>query len=285
MIKEAFGKGATTEAAIEDAIANLNAPAGAEVKTEITKMPEKKFLGIFGGSVAEARAYYEESPVAKACEYIKNVLNGMGISDVKIDASEEDGTYVLNIECGEQYGAVIGRRGETLDALQYLASLVANRGSEEYLRISLNVGTYREKRENTLRSLARKNAQQILKYGRNIVLEPMNPYERRIIHTTIQEIEGVNSHSVGSDNERRVVITLADGVEPTNPGGYRGRGGYNNRGRNGRYNNNRGGNRGGRYNDRYNDRRQNSEPAAPARPPRKDADAAPLYGKIERKAD
>lgn len=114
MIKEAFGKGATTEAAIEDAIANLNAPAGAEVKTEITKMPEKKFLGIFGGSVAEARAYYEESPVAKACEYIKNVLNGMGISDVKIDASEEDSTYVLNIECGEQYGAVIGRRGETL---------------------------------------------------------------------------------------------------------------------------------------------------------------------------
>lgn len=282
MIKEAFGKGATTEAAIANAIENLNAPDGAEVKTEITKMPEKKFLGIFGGSDAEARAYYEESPVVKAIEYLKNILSGMGVSNVEIEETKEDDTYVLNVKCGEQYGVVIGRRGETLDAIQYLTSLVANRGSEEYLRISLNVGTYREKRENTLRALANKNAQQILKYGRNIVLEPMNPYERRIIHTTIQEIEGVNSHSVGSDNERRVVITLADGVEPTNPGAYRGRGGYNNNrgGRNGRYNNNRGGGRGGRYNDR-----RQSEAKAPSRPPRKDADAAPLYGKIERKAD
>lgn len=278
MIKEAFGKGATTEAAIEDAIKNLAAPNGADVKTEITKMPEKKFLGLFGGSVAEARAYYEESPIAKACEYLKKVITEMGVSDVEIDEQEDNGTYVLDIKCGDQYGVLIGRRGETLDSLQYLTSLVANRGAEEYIRISLNVGTYREKRENTLRSLARKNAQQILKYGRNIVLEPMNPYERRIIHTTIQEIEGVESHSVGSDNERRVVITLADGVKPTHPdSGYR-RGGYN-RGRGGRENYNRNGNR-----SRYNDRRKTETVTAPSRPPKKDIDA-PLYGKIERKAD
>lgn len=280
MIKEAFGKGATTEAAIEDAILNLAAPSGADVKTEITKMPEKKFLGLFGGSVAEARAYYEESPIAKACDYLKKVIAEMGISDVEIEQQEDNGTYVLDIKCGDQYGALIGRRGETLDSLQYLTSLVANRGAEEYVRISLNVGTYREKRENTLRSLARKNAQQILKYGRNIVLEPMNPYERRIIHTTIQEIDGVESHSVGNDNERRVVITLADGVKPTHPdSGYNRRGGYN-RGRGGRGNYNRnGGNR-----SRYNDRRNTETVSVPSRPPKKDIDA-PLYGKIERKAD
>lgn len=279
MIKEAFGKGATTEAAIEDAIRNLAAPNGADVKTEITKMPEKKFLGLFGGSEAEARAYYEESSIAKACEYLKKVITEMGVSDVEIDEQQDNGTYVLDIKCDDQYGVIIGRHGETLDSLQYLTSLVANRGSEEYVRVSLNVGAYREKRENTLRSLARRSAQQVLKYGRNVALEPMNPYERRIIHTTIQEIEGVESHSVGSDSERKVIITLAEGVQPTHSdSGYR-RGGYN-RNRGGRGNYNRNGNR-----SRYNDRRKTETVQSPARPPKKDADSAPLYGKIEVKAD
>lgn len=126
----------------------------------------------------------------------------------------------------QNHGAIIGRRGETLDALQYLTSLVANRGTEEYIRVSLNVGDYREKRDETLRGLARKSASQVLKYGRNVVLEPMNPYERRVIHTEIQEIEGVKSHSIGSDSDRRVVISLEEGVKPTHGGNQnRGRGG------------------------------------------------------------
>lgn len=149
-----------------------------------------------------------------------------------------------------------------------------NRGGDGYKRVSINVGNYREKRENTLRALARNNAAKVRKYGRNVVLDPMNPYERRIIHTTVQEIEGVASHSVGSDNERKVVITLAEGVKPLKAGGYGNRGGRDgNRPPRGGYNNNRG------PRDRY--RKDNRPSQAPSRPPRSDSAGASLYGKIE----
>ena len=166
---------------------------------------------------------------------------------------------------------IIGRRGETLDAIQYLVSLVANRNEGEYTRVSINVGNYRQKREETLRSLAKRNAARVLKNGRNVVLEPMNPYERRIIHTAVQEVEGVVSHSIGSDSDRRVVIALAEGVKPT--GGSNGRG-YGSRGRGG-YDRRGGSRRGG-------ERRQ-SQPQAPAadRAPRSDVEGAFRYGKIE----
>ncbi|MBR6004634.1 MAG: single-stranded DNA-binding protein, partial [Clostridia bacterium] len=122
----------------------------------------------------------------------------------------------------------------------------------------------REKRENTLRALARKNAAKVKKYGRNIVLDPMNPYERRIIHTTIQEIEGVSSHSVGNDDGRKVVITLEEGFKPTNGGGY-------NRNRRGGRNDNHG----------RRERAPKYEPQSNNRPPLSDSSSASLYGKIE----
>ena len=166
--------------------------------------------------------------------------------------------------------AAIGRRGETLDAIQYLVRLVVNRGADKSRRVSLNIGNYREKREATLRALAQKSAAKVRKYGRNVVLDPMNPYERRIIHTALQDVEGVTSHSVGSENDRKVVITLEEGVKPLN-GGSRpprgnGRGGYQNRDRGGR----------GR-----NDRPRSDRPVAPSRPPRSDAASASRYGRIE----
>lgn len=154
----------------------------------------------------------------------------MGAEKVEIEAFRlEDNEVLFEIDCGDDYGLVIGRRGETLDSIQYLTRLAANRKKDEgdFTRISLNVGNYREKRKHTLSELARKNCQKVLKYGRNVTFEPMNPYERRIIHTTVQEIEGVISYSVGTDAERRVVISLAEGVKPTHPS----KGGYNNRGR------------------------------------------------------
>ena len=225
---------------------------------ELTLIPEEK---LEAGSSA-----------AKAAAYIKSVMLGLGCTDVTVSAANVDGAIYLQLD-GDKLGACIGRRGETLDAIQYLTRLVINRGSEEYKRVSINVGNYREKREGTLRALAQKNAAKVRKYGRNVVLEPMNPYERRIIHTTVQEIEGVTSHSVGSDGDRKVVITLEEGVKPTHGGGYnKGRGGYNKGGNRGGY---RGGNRGG--NRRYND----DAPAAPARAPRSDSAGASLYGKIE----
>lgn len=273
MIKEAIGTGATLDEAKEAALKALGAPEDADVKYEVLERPQAKFLGLFGGSPAKMKAYYEyeEDPMAKAKDYVLTILKNLGVEDaeISIEADEED--VRISIECGDDYGSVIGRRGETLDAIQYLTRLVINRGSDDFRRVSINVGNYREKRENTLRALAKKNAAKVRKYGRNVVLEPMNPYERRIIHTTVQEIEGVTSHSVGSDSERKVVITLEEGVKPTNGGGYnRGRGGYNRGG-------NRGGYRGG--NRRGNDTA--SESSAPARAPRSDSAGASLYGKIE----
>lgn len=276
MIKEAICTGATIEEAREKALAELAAPEDIEVKIEVLEMPVKKTFGLFGGAPAKVRASYEESPAGKAIDYLKRVLGGMGIPDVTVKEICEDGHYRLDLDCGENHGAIIGRRGETLDALQYLTSLVANRGAEEYIRISLNVGDYREKRDETLRGLARKNANQVLKYGRNVTLEPMNPYERRVIHTTIQEMEGVQSHSVGSDSDRRVVISLEEGVKPTHGGGYhKGRGG---RGRSGGRDS-----RGPRRDASSVSREKN--PQEPSRTPHRDAGSAPLYGKIETKTE
>ena len=277
MIKEAFGTGSTIDEAKEAALKELNAPEDADIKYDVIEMPKAKVFGLFGGSPAKMRAYYEveDDPFAKAKEYVLTILKSLGIEEAEIEVEADDEDVRISISCGDDYGSVIGRRGETLDAIQYLTRLVINRGSEEYKRVSINVGNYREKRENTLRALARKNAAKVRKYGRNVVLEPMNPYERRIIHTTVQEIEGVTSHSVGSDGDRKVVITLEEGVKPTNGGGYnnRGRGGYNKGGNRGGYRN--GGNRGG-----YNRHESSDAPAAPARAPRSDS-AGSLYGKIE----
>ncbi len=324
---EAIGTGATIDEARENAIKELNAPASADVRTEIVAYPQKKILGLFGGSPAKAKAYYEVPDAPKKAEpvkapkadkkpqaekapkaekkapakaepvkaekaaeearaavdtdkseslkaataYLKEILTGMGVADVKIDAyATQEKEVILELDCGDDYGIVIGRRGETLDSIQYLTRLVANKHKleNEYSRLSINVGNYREKRKNALRELAKKNSDKVLKYGRNVTFEPMNPYERRIIHTAVQEIEGVTSHSVGSDSSRRVVITLAEGVKPTHPS----KGGYN-RGRGGRG----GYNRGGRG-------RSNNAPAqdAPTRAPRTDAGAekVSLYGKI-----
>ena len=271
MIKEAFGTGNTLDEAKEAALKALEAPADADIKYDVIERPKAKVLGIFGGSPAKMRAYYEyeDDPFAKAKAYLMNILKNLGVEEAEISVEADEEDVRISISCGDDYGSVIGRRGETLDAIQYLTRLVINRGSEEYRRVSINVGNYREKRENTLRALARKNAAKVRKYGRNVVLEPMNPYERRIIHTTVQEIEGVTSYSVGTDAERRVVITLEEGVKPTHPS----KGGYNNRGRGGR--GRQGGGRGPRKNNSY-------KPDAPTRAPKTDAGAEgfSLYGKL-----
>lgn len=275
MIKEAFATGATIEEAVANAKAALNAPEDADVMSEIVERPQKKILGLFGGTPAKARAYYEyqeESAVNKAVDYLLCILKGMGMQ-AKAEAREEGEDIIIDLDCGDDYGIVIGRRGETLDAIQYLTRLAVNRGKDGYKRVSINIGDYREKREKTLVALAHKNAARVAKYGRNVTLEPMNPFERRIIHTAVQDVEGVTSHSIGSDSDRRVVITLKDGVAPTNPSSSsrHGRGGYN-KGRGG-YNKGRSGGQG---------RRDNTPSEAEPREPRTDAGAASVsrYGKL-----
>lgn len=257
MIKEAFGTGATIQEAQDAAVKELNAPIGIDVQIELVESPSKKVLGLFGGSPAKVRAWYEceENAYEKADAYIRSILSGLGIDECEIDfVPDEDNVLRVNVSCGDDYGIVIGRRGETLDAIQYLTRLVVNKGDGEYKRISLNVGNYREKRETSLQNVAKRTAEKVKKYGRRETLEPMNPYERRIIHTTIQSIEGVTSRSVGVDAGRRVVIELEKGVKPLR------------------------GNRGG-YN-RNNSAKTTAEP----KEHRSDAQGASLYGKIEPKA-
>ena len=265
MIKEAIGTASTVEEAKALAIQELGAPVDADIKIEVLEQPSKKVFGLFGGSPAKVKASYEEPEKINAVSYLENILKNLGIENAKINVEESDEEVKIAVEYDGDYGTAIGRRGETLDAIQYLVRLVINRGSEQTKRVALNIGNYREKREATLRALAKKNAAKVKKYGRNVVLDPMNPYERRIIHTSIQEIEGVNSHSVGSENERKVVITLADDFKPTNPSRRNNRG-YQNR-------------------DYNRGPKRDSRPRStvPSRPPRSDAASTSRYGKIEPK--
>ncbi|MBO7682257.1 MAG: Jag N-terminal domain-containing protein [Clostridia bacterium] len=223
--------------------------------------------------------------VKKAYAYLKTVIEGLGIENYEINVTKSAKEYFFEVTSEDNYSLLIGRRGETLDSIQYLTRLAANRGKEDgkSVRISINVGDYREKRERTLKDIARKNGRRVRKYGRSMTLNPMNPSERRIIHTTIADMEGLQSYSVGSDSERRVVIALEEGVEPLQPKIDRGGRGRNDRGGRGR--NDRGGrgrnDRGGRG---RNDRSSSPAPEAPAREPRSDS-AGSLYGIIAPKFD
>ena len=308
MIKEAIGVGATVEEAAANAKVNLNAPIDADITIEIISREKKKILGLFGGSAAKVKAFYDdgvkeekrapekksegkkgdskkshkevkkEAPKAKAPEidlsgieakendatnYLKSILVGMGFSDANVTVKETAEDLFFEITCGEDYGNIIGRRGETLDALQYLTRLYVNRADKESKRVALNVGDYRKRREETLKALAKRQAARAIKYRRSCVLEPMNPYERRIIHTAVQEIEGVSSHSVGEGENRRVVI-VSDNCDNSKRGGN--------------YSKDRRGN--GRR-----ERRPQYVPETPKEPREQKVDAAASsrYGKIEPK--
>lgn len=228
------------------------------VKKVENKKEEKK------EKVAEPKAETPELPLQETnlyketADYIKSIVLGLGMSDCEIKEMSNEEEIYFELDCGDDYGIIIGKRGETLDAIQYLARMMANKGNQSYKRVAINVGNYRAKREETLKILARKTAQKAVRQGRNISLEPMNPYERRIIHTAVQEVEGATSHSVGSDLDRRVVISPVEGAR--NSG---------NRGRNNR--------NGGRR-----ERKEAYKPEiSPDRAPKSDIDGASLYGKVE----
>ena len=143
--------------------------------------------------------------VRSAIEYLTNVLHALGLEKFEITPIKRDGNVVLDIT-GEKLGIVIGKRGETLDSLQYLTILASNHSEESFCRLSLDCNGYRDKRRETLDALARKTSAKVIKQGRKIALEPMNPYERRIIHSCVAEIEGVSSRSTGTEPYRKVVI-------------------------------------------------------------------------------
>lgn len=265
---------------LPDPVEKKPAPIKKTNKTEQKKQvekPESKQEKQEAKSVKEAVPAIASEAVKVADDdavaaYIKKTILLMGLENVELTCVAEGKNITYNITCDGDQGLLIGRRGDTLDALQYLARLAANRNGKEYDRVTINVGNYREKREESLKTLAKRNASQVLKYGRNVSLEPMNPYERRIIHTAIQDIEGVRSFSIGADMSRRVVIALEDGVTPTHPS----KGGYNNRSNRSKGGYNRG--KGGRSNSRS---AYTPDSSAERRAPRSDAAGSGLYGKID----
>lgn len=156
-----------------------------------------------------------------AVTYLKTMIDGLKVENAEVTGEVKDGVLELTVNCND-YGIIIGRRGETLDSLQYLTGLAVKKASGKYIRVAINVGDYREKRIETLKNIARKHADYVARTGRRYTFEPMNPYERRIIHTTVQDIEGVESMSVGQGQDRKVVLQPTGGVKYRQNGGRRG---------------------------------------------------------------
>ena len=199
----------------------------------------------------------ENAKVKAAVDYLKEVIALMGVENVAFSAVQKGEATIIRLD-GEKLGALIGRRGETMESLSYLASLVANRLEGDYIKLGLDVAGYRDKRENDLTVLAQRIGNKVRKTGRSFAMEPMNPYERRIIHSAIGKMEGVRSESKGEGRDRRVVIysTAPDAQTDNTYGERRPRG-------NGRRpgGNRNGGFRGGRGSSPRNGGPRNGRPA------------------------
>ena len=281
-------------AEVEQPAAEQAAPAAAAAADEETEVP----------IVIE-----ENAKVKAAVEYLQEVIAKMGVENVTFSAVQKGEATIIRLD-GEHLGALIGRRGETMESLSYLASLVANRLEGDYIKLGLDVAGYRDKRESDLTALAQRIGAKVRKTGRSFAMEPMNPYERRIIHSAISKMEGVRSESKGEGRDRRVVIysTAPDAQTENTYGERRPRGGRGGNGRrpggnrNGGYrggnrgerNGSRGGYRGGRPSNGRGPRpsdvpertyaprdAENAAPVAPKRTERVDDFADFSFGKIE----
>lgn len=247
-----------------------------EVKTSESKADDMEF-SLDDFTLIEDEALLNPK-VKIARDYIISVFKAMEIEADFVVYQNETGA-VINIE-SDNNGTIIGRRGETLDSLQYLCSIIANKGDKDYFRITIDCLGYRSKRKETLEQLASKVAKSVIRTGRSQQLEPMNPYERRVIHSAISEIDGVASRSVGEEPYRKIIISS------TNPRNNRYNGG---RGRGARRDDRRGGRQGGR--DNRNNRRDNFETKQIdlstsfekdyKKPKPEDSMEGGLYGKIE----
>ena len=298
-------------APVEEPAAPVEAPA-AEVEQPAAEQAAPA-AGAAADEETEVPIVIEENAKVKAAvEYLQEVIAKMGVENVTFSAVQKGEATIIRLD-GEHLGALIGRRGETMESLSYLASLVANRLEGDYIKLGLDVAGYRDKRESDLTALAQRIGAKVRKTGRSFAMEPMNPYERRIIHSAISKMEGVRSESKGEGRDRRVVIysTAPDaqtentygerrprGGRPGNgrrPGGNR-NGGYRGGSRleHGDHNGNRGGYRGSRNGGNRGPRpsgvpertyaprdAETAAPVAPKRTERVDDFADFSFGKIE----
>lgn len=200
----------TIEEALNKAVAELGAPDVASIEYTVVTEPKKGFLGL-GAVPAKITASYQKKGADVALDFIRNLVSEMGLN-ATVTLTDGEGENKLIRVMGGEVGVLIGHHGDTLDSLQYLANLAANKKTadekREYCRITVDVENYRLKREETLRALARRMADKVLRYKKSVMLEPMNPYERRIIHSEVQNIPGVSTNSIGSENNRKVVMYL-----------------------------------------------------------------------------
>ena len=216
MKKELIVTAKTVEEAKEKAALELGI---AVENIEFTVLEEGKrgFLGI-GATEAKVSATYTLGGADIALAFIEQVVSDMELNLTVAKKAGNNDDILITVD-GEGAGLLIGHHGETLDSLQYLANLAANKKikgeKHDYVKITLDIEGYRAKREETLRALARRMAAKVVKYKKSVMLEPMNPYERRIIHSEVQHVEGVSTNSIGSENNRRVVMFLDDSKAAT----------------------------------------------------------------------
>ena len=289
------------------------APAEPEAKVEEAAAPAVEAAAVQQPAAEEEETeepinIEENAKVKAAVDYLREVIALMGVENVSFSAVQKGEATIIRLD-GEKLGALIGRRGETMESLSYLASLVANRLEGDYIKLGLDVAGYRDKRESDLTALAQRIGAKVRKTGRSFAMEPMNPYERRIIHSAISKMEGVRSESKGEGRDRRVVIysTAPDAQTENTYGERRPRGGRPGNGRrpggnrNGGYrggsrseHGNRGGYRGSRNGGNRGPRpsgvpertyaprdAENAAPVAPKRTERVDDFADFSFGKIE----
>lgn len=223
--------GKTLEDAVTEAKISLEATSE-NLEYEVIEKGSTGFLGI-GSKPAKIRARKLLNARERAEEFLAKVFEAMQIS-VHVNIVENTDEKIMNIDLsGEDMGVLIGKRGQTLDSLQYLVSLVVNKGEEEYVRVKVDTENYRQRRKDTLENLAKNISFKVRKNGKTVTLEPMNPYERRVIHSALQNDRYVETHSEGEEPFRRVVVSLKEGVKVRE----------NNNNRHGRYGSNKNYNR------------------------------------------
>jgi spoIIIJ-associated protein len=206
---EAVGR--TREEAVEKGLQQLNLTRD-DVTVELIDRAKSGFLGL-GSTPARVKITYSAGRTNKAESFLSGLFRHMNVN-VETDIREnEDGNIMINLK-GDDMGPLIGRHGETLDALQYLTSQVVNRNEDKRVRVVVDTKNYRKKREETLTSLATRTAEKAVKYKRNFTLEPMNSFERHVIHTVLQDFNGVTTSSIGSEPRRCVVVMSVEGGQP-----------------------------------------------------------------------
>lgn len=205
-MKIAEKAGKTVDEAIEAALLDLGVERS-RVNVEVLEEPAKKgIFGILGTRLARVRVSYQSDPGELATEFLKRVCHAMDV-EIQVEVRHRDEYWLVDI-LGKELGILIGRRGDTLEALQYLTNLAVAKQISERVRVIVDVEGYRKRREETLIRLAQRLADKVKRTGTKVALEPMNPHERRIIHTALQEESRISTYSEGEEPNRRVVIAL-----------------------------------------------------------------------------